>query len=286
MSALFDSIKARRDDTNVVSDVESGKFNVYRAGLTPGNEPIILKTEVETLDQALDIGGVKEEPSVRKPEIITEIQPVIESIPVTKNSTPESMDKYFRKPDVLGELIDDAKVLSDQDILENVKKSFSDPVASTSQIKDEKPMFSALFDSIRKRRDDTNVVEGGNKPTIKTDNIETIVEKPKSKFSSLFDAINARRDDTNVVENITKFNTPKIETREEILRQVETLPVKVETPKSALSGILESVKGLLTPKTVVKYPETDNLFDDTNALFEDNEDDTQDNETDQTDMLD
>jgi hypothetical protein len=272
MSALFDSIKARRDDTNVVSDVESGKFNVYRAGLTPGNEPIILKTEVETLDQALDIGRVKEEPSVRKPEIITEIQPVIDSAPVTKESTPESMDKYFRKPDVLGELIDDAKVLSDQDILENVQKSFSEPVASTSQIKDEKPMFSALFDSIRKRRDDANIVDNIDKPSIQI--VEEVIEKPKSKFSSLFDAIKARRDDTNVVENITKFNTPKIETREEILRQVETLPVKVETPKSALSGILESVKGLLTPKTDVKYPETDNLFDDTNALFEDNEDDS------------
>jgi vacuolar-type H+-ATPase subunit I/STV1 len=255
MSALFDSIKARRDDTKVVSDVESGKFNVYRAGLTPGNEPIILKTEVETLEQALDIDAIREEPSVRKPEIITEIQPVIESIPVTKESTPESMEKYLTQP-----------------------------AASTSQLEEPKSKFKNLFDAINARRDDANIVDNVNKPSIRI--VEEVVEKPKSKFSSLFDAINARRDDTNVVENVTKFNTPKIETREEILRQIETLPASVETPKSALSGILDTVKGLLTPKTDVKYPETDNLFDDTNALFDENEDDTQDNKTSQIDMFD
>jgi hypothetical protein len=163
--------------------------------------------------------------------------------------------------DKLTSLIEDAKVLSDQEILEKVKDTFSDNQESSSNIPPEE-----------------QPVESTSKLT----------EDDKPGVSELFKQIKSNR---------KEYGTPIIETREELLKQVESHvnSPKVETPsiivdkEESLPGILESVKGLnrqntggkeslfnvgLSPRlekspSLHRAPSISNLFDDTQNLFVD-----------------
>jgi hypothetical protein len=199
----------------------------------------------------------------------------------------------------------------------------SKPITTTSNILEDKPKskFTNLFDAINARRDDSHVVEAVTpntnvKSLIDSNDNQTKVENLAS--TALLDDIkkydsNAVKPIKNITDTLTpdiddstkpkfsdlfkqiknqrkEYGTPILETKEEILNQVDTLiqPEVIPTPKSALSVILDSVKGLISPKVETKTPisPVDNLFDDTNALFEDNDSNNIENQDNLTSVID
>jgi hypothetical protein len=133
-----------------------------------------------------------------------------------------------------------------------------------------------LFDQIKARRNDTDVIDDHNKELPQIDvssasnsneSIEDILPEQVSQtgFNALFDQIRSKRNDTDVI------GSPNIS-------------------RVGLTPILEKVKGLFTPKsqtldiqdntkTLENKPSINNLFDDTNALFDDIDDNIVDNTT-------
>jgi len=209
---------------------------------------------------------------------------IVESItPKAKSLSSGSTGDYFAdepstfKDDKLTSLIEDANILSDQEILDKVRDE--QPVASTSKLTDSieipkvKSRYSDLFEAIRGRRNDKDVVEGSNiqkdvEPVASTSQLN---EDNKPLHSALLKDIKSHR---------VEYGTPILKSQEELLREVETqlATPKIDTPKSGLSVILDKVKGLVSPKIETKtpieqYPDTKNLYDDTENLFNSDDDD-------------
>jgi hypothetical protein len=170
-------------------------------------------------------------------------------------------------------------------------------------------IFSNWMEEIKSRRKDEHVIDEANKES--NANIETKLERaktnPTSEETSMFrdkDKISAFLDKTNKldesnsdgsIESIDHFlpNPEDIKPNikidspgEELTNMPGALENITETPKSALSTILDGVKGffssktenkvieenLVESKTLEKYPSTSNLREDADALFDSDSD--------------
>jgi hypothetical protein len=166
------------------------------------------------------------------------------------------------------------------------------------------------MEEIKSRRKDEHVIDEANKESnakIETAKIERVKTNPTSEETSIFrdkDKISAFLDKTNKldesnsdgsIESIDHFlpnpedikpNIKIDSPRKETTNIQETLENITETPKSALSTILDGVKGFFSPKTenkvieenlvesktLEKYPSTSNLREDADALFDSDSD--------------
>jgi hypothetical protein len=192
---------------------------------------------------------------------------------------------------------------------EFIQEVWSDDVVQTETVEQPKSGFNALLEQIKARRDDSNVIGSPNvqQPEIKVDSAsssmdhyfpksENVISQDaaKSSFTNLFKDIKSQRKEygTPVIENSTLENTVEQVVKTEnksvfksLLEQINdrrndtdvienvASSSKVEVPKSPLSNILDTVKGLFTPKSepksIPKQPSNSNLYEDTAALFDD-----------------
>jgi hypothetical protein len=189
---IFDTIKAKRDDSNVVDE-------------TNVTTKIVDKVQ-ETVTQT----------KTKFTNIFDAIKSRRDDSHVVDSSNKQK-DVPQVKEDILGGLIEDANILTDQEILEKVKDTFSDnqPIASSSKVTEEVTVSdNQLIASIFK---------------------VTVEDKPSS-FSELFKKIKSKR---------REYGTQVLETKEELLKQVETeVNTSTIVIDEALPEILESVKGL------------------------------------------
>jgi hypothetical protein len=232
---LFDAINARRDDSHVVESSNDQKDVSLLPEFQKELENVgYYKNQEEQITQIIEGTLPDNKPKSKFSSLFDAINArrddshVVESVTPKANSPSSgSVKDYFvDKGDKLTSLIEDANILSDQEILTKVKETFSEdqPIASSSKlVEDDTPGFSDLLQQIKSQR--------------------------------------------------KEYGTPVIATREEILREVETLVAtpKIDTPKSGLSVILDKVKSLVSPNIETKTPieqDPHDLFTDTAALFD------------------
>jgi len=202
-----------------------------------------------------------------------------------KTNTTSNETSLFRNKDKVSAFLDKANKLdkddsiglNDQDLLDKVKEVVSEdiglkldtnqntqlpdivvnPESNSNSSMDQyftkpedtnvepKSGFNALLDAIKSRRDDTNVVSS---PKISQIGLNTSIEERlntspllhKPSISNLFDDTANLFDDEDIEPNI-KVDSPK----EELTNIQETSENIVE---STLGSVLETVKGLFTPK--------------------------------------
>nr|YP_009498239.1 hypothetical protein [Lactifluus piperatus]AWX53025.1 hypothetical protein [Lactifluus piperatus] len=259
---LFDAIKSRRNDSNIVdgSNIQKDSSQVQSNFVQPKEDNVESKVS-ETIEQ-------------NKNTFTNLVDAIKSRISVSQKDSSQVKEVPQVTENVLDSLIEDANILDDQEILEKVKTTFSsEPIASSSKITED-PVASKITEE----------------PVASTSKI--IEEDKPSGFSTLFKEIKSHR---------KEYGTPVMQTRDELLREVETKvnTPQVNTPSivvdEALPEILESVKGLkkevskeelfnvgLSPRldthSLHKYPSVSNLFDDTQNLFDD-QDEISDNQS-------
>lgn len=167
------------------------------------------------------------------------------------------------------------------------------PEATVEAVENQKSMFGPFVNELNKLPDQPNIIEQVD-AEVKAEAEQAKPETPKTTISDLWDQIKARRNDSNVIDDTNKEpivssssskdsasessssnstgalehylpESPKnkvenpeivVDSPKELESSVQQSNENINNPNSPLSSILDTVKGLLTPKTETKSLET------------------------------